>query len=110
MNDRRFDPSGAQPACQPEAIAAGFEGYDNAMYGLARFDGFIAPAMQQLEQCVRVGDQLLQGVSLNARNQSTYQPSRRTELDDSNYSPMLFQGDEGPAEVIFWLRHWGPLH
>jgi hypothetical protein len=49
MKDIRFDASDAQPPCQPEAVATGFEPNDHAGDLVAGFDGFITPAMQQLE-------------------------------------------------------------
>ena len=49
MNDVSFDPAGAQPARQPEAVAAGLKGDDDARDLVAGLDGFVAPAMQQLE-------------------------------------------------------------
>lgn len=49
MDHIRFYARGAQPPCQPKAVAAGFEGNDNAGDGAAGLDGFVTPAMQQLE-------------------------------------------------------------
>ena len=72
MNDMRFDPLAAQPARQPEPIAAGFERHDNALDGLACLDSFISPAMQQPEQDLRVGGDFLHVFTLDARNDSAY--------------------------------------
>ena len=49
MDDVRLDPAGTQPARQPEAVAAGLKGNDNARDPVPGPDGFITPAMQQLE-------------------------------------------------------------
>ena len=50
MNDIRLDPSVAQPARKPDAIAAGFETHSDALDLAASFHGFVSPAVQQLEQ------------------------------------------------------------
>jgi hypothetical protein len=42
-----FDALLAQPARQPEAVAAGLESNGNALNGTASFGGFFAPALQQ---------------------------------------------------------------
>ena len=75
MNDIRFDPTGAQPARQPEAVAAGLEGNDNARDGAAGLDGFVTPAMQQLEQGFLVRCELLQWIARDTGNDSANQPS-----------------------------------
>src|SRR5215831_7864662 len=61
--------------------------------------------MQQLKERFLVGHELLQWIALDAGDHSTYQPGLGTEFDHGNQSIILIQGDEGPAEVVFWLRH-----
>jgi hypothetical protein len=61
MDHVRFDPARIQPTCQPEAIAAGFEGQCNPRDLFTGPDRFIAPAMQQAKQPFRTRFQLLCG-------------------------------------------------
>ena len=72
MNDVRFDPSCAQPACQPEAIAAGFECNDHTCNLVAELAGFVTPTMQQLEQSFLVGCELLQWITSETRDNSSH--------------------------------------
>jgi len=46
MYDVGFDPLLAQPARQPETVAAGLKSNGNAVNGMAGFAGFLAPALQ----------------------------------------------------------------
>jgi hypothetical protein len=46
MDEICFDPSCPQPTRQPEAIAAGFEGHNDALDLAAGVDRFVTPAMQ----------------------------------------------------------------
>ena len=50
VDDIGFDASGPQPTRQPEAVPPGFEGHSDPLDLLPRFDCFIPPAQQQLEQ------------------------------------------------------------
>src|ERR1700731_4646784 len=89
-----------QPARQPEAIAAGFEGQRNPRDLAAGLDRLVAPAMQQAKQpfCTRL--QLLARLALNAGKHTGNQPTRLAHLDDGNDCAILVQGDEGPAQVV----------
>ena len=42
-----IDPLLAQPARQPETIAAGLKGHSDAFNRMASFAGFLAPALQE---------------------------------------------------------------
>src|SRR5215831_16573479 len=105
MNDISFDPSTAQPTRQPEPITTRFKRDDQSGDRLASCNRLIAPAVQQREQSFLVGCQLFQRFSLDTRNHSAYQPSCGTEFDNRYQCLILLKGDEGPAEVIFRLRH-----
>ncbi|MER8639737.1 hypothetical protein [Mesorhizobium sp. M1365] len=68
--------SRAQPTCQPKAVAGRLicdgDPLDRIMPGLA---GFVAPALQQLQQWC-VGIDLLEGLTLEARYKRGNQPFR----------------------------------
>ena len=85
MNDICFDLAGAQPARQPEAVSASLESNDHARDLSAGLDGFVTPAMQQLEQGLLVGHaSFFSGSRCDTRNHSADQPSRQTEFDHGN--------------------------
>jgi hypothetical protein len=50
-----------EPARQPKAVAAGFEGQRNPRDGAASLDRFVAPAVQQREQPFCLGSSFLHG-------------------------------------------------
>src|SRR6202045_2645434 len=106
MNHMRLHPTRPQPARQPEAIAAGFEGQRNPRDLAAGLDRLVAPAMQQAKQpfCTRL--QLLAWLALNAGKHTGNQPTRLAHLDDGNDRAILVRGDEGPAQVVR-LGHQG---
>src|SRR6202049_3696722 len=106
MDHMRLHPTRPQPARQPEAIAAGFEGQRNPRDLAAGLDRLGAPAMQQAKQpfCTRL--QLLARLALNAGKHTGNQPTRLAHLDDGNHCAILVQGDEGPAQVVR-LGHQG---
>src|SRR3984893_6379697 len=106
MDHMRLHPTRPQPARQPEAIAAGFEGQRNPGDLAAGLDRLVAPAMQQAKQpfCTRL--QLLAWLALNAGKHTGNQPTRLAHLDDGNDRAILVQGDEGPAQVVR-LGHQG---
>src|SRR6476619_2625890 len=106
MDHVRFDPARTQPARQPEAIAAGFEGQCNPRDLFTGPDRFIAPAMQQAKKPFRTRFQLLLRLTLNAGKHTANQPARLAHLDDGNDRAILVQGNEGPAQVIR-LGHQG---
>src|SRR5690348_17109502 len=100
MDHMHLHPTRPQPARQPEAIAAGFEGQRNPRDLAAGLDRLVAPAMQQAKQpfCTRL--QLLAWLALNAGKHSGNQPTRLAHLDDGNDRAILVQGDEGPAQSL----------
>src|SRR5262252_187263 len=62
MDHIGFDLMGAQPARQPEAIAASLI-------------GFLPPTMQKLQQCILIGRELFQRLSFNSRHNTGDQPT-----------------------------------
>src|SRR5436190_2900004 len=100
MDHVRFDPARIQPPCQPEAIAAGFEGQCNPRDLFTGPDRFIAPAMQQAKKPFGTRFQLLARLTLNAGKHTANQPARLAQLDDGNDRAILVQGHEGPAQIV----------
>src|ERR1700741_509194 len=96
----RLDPSRLQPARQPEAVAAGFEGNRNPRDRAASPDCLVAPAMQEGKQPLRARLQLLARLTLNAGKHTANQPARLAQLDDGNYRAILGQGHEGPSQIV----------
>jgi len=84
-----------QPARQPEAVAAGFEGHCNPRDGAAGPDRLIPPAMQHGKQPFWAGLQLLVRLTLNTWNDAANQPARLAQFDDGNDRAIVVQGDEG---------------
>ena len=68
MNDVGLDVACHEPARQPEAVPAGLEGDSDACDPVSCLLGFIAPSMQQLQQGVLVDGELLQRLTLDARD------------------------------------------
>src|SRR6202023_1886670 len=100
MDHVRLYPARLAPARQPEAVAAGFEGYRNPRDSAAGPDRLIPPAMQHGKQPFWAWLQLLARLTLNARKYAANQPARLAQLDDGNDRAILVQGDEGPAQVV----------
>src|SRR3984893_7266548 len=100
MDHVRLYPTRLEPARQPEAVAAGFEGQCNPRDLFTGPDRLIAPAMQQGKQPVWARLQLLARLALNAGKHTGNQPARLAHLDDGNDCDILVQGDEGPARVV----------
>src|ERR1700738_4256111 len=93
MDHVRLYPARLEPARQPEAVAAGFEGNRNPRDSAAGPDRLIPPAMRHGKQPFWAWLQLLARLTLN-------QPARLAQLDDGNDRAILLQGDEGPAQVV----------
>src|ERR1700756_1446005 len=97
-----------QPARQPEAVASGFVSDDDALDRVPGSAGFVAPAMQDLEQHVLVDIELLKGLAFDARNKRRNEPARLAHLDYGDNCAILVEGGEGPVRVKR-LRHGGLL-
>src|SRR5712672_1084308 len=100
MDHVRLYPTRLEPARQPEAVAAGFEGQCNPRDLFTGPDRLIAPAMQQGKQPFWARLQLLARLTLNPGKHTGNQPARLAHLDDGNDRAILVQGDEGPAQVV----------
>src|SRR5467141_5345051 len=100
MDHVRLYPTRLEPARQPEAVAAGFEGQCNPRDLFTGPDRLIAPAMQQGKQPFWARLQLLARLTLNAGKHTGNQPTRLAHLDDGNNCAILVQGDERPAQVV----------
>ena len=81
MDHVRLDPARIQPARQPEAVAAGFEGQRNPRDIAAGPDRLIPPAMQQTKQPFGTRLQLLARLTLNAGKHTGNQPARLAHLE-----------------------------
>src|SRR5215471_12136494 len=75
MDHIRFDLMGAQPARQPEAIAASLIGDGDPLDDVAGLIGFLPPTMQKLQQCILIGRELFQRLSFNSRHNTGDQPT-----------------------------------
>src|SRR5271169_12120 len=100
MDHVRLYPMRLEPASQPEAVTAGFEGQCNPRDLAAGLDRLVAPAMQQAKQPFWTRLQLLARLTLNAGKHTGNQPTRLAHLDDGNDRAILIQGDEGPAQSL----------
>ena len=102
----------AQPARQPEAVAAGLIGDDNPVDRVAGLRRFIAPTMQELQEGVAVCIEFLLRIAFEPWHDAGNQPTRLAQLDDGDQCRVLFKRDEGPAEVVklpHEALHWPGL-
>src|SRR5580692_10123346 len=100
MDHVRLHPPRLEPARQPEAVAAGFEGKRNPRDSAAGPDRLIPPAVQHRNQPFRARVQLLARLTLNPGKHTGNQPARLAQLDDGNDRAILVQGDEGSAQSL----------
>jgi hypothetical protein len=100
MDHVRLNATRLEPARQPKAVAAGFEGNRDPRDCAAGPDRLIPPAMQQAKQPFWARLQLLVGLPLNTWNDTAEKPARLAQFDDRNDRTILVQGDEGPAQVV----------
>src|SRR5690242_13525034 len=96
----RLYPTRLEPARQPEAVAAGFEGKRNPRDRAAGPDRFILPAMQQGKQPFWARLQLLARLTLNPGKHAGNEPARLAHLDEGYDRAILVEGDEGSAQVV----------
>ena len=80
MDDMRLDAASNEPARQPKAVAASFEGQRNPRDGAAGLDRFVAPAVQQRKQPFWARLQLLARLTLNAGKRTANQPARLARI------------------------------
>jgi hypothetical protein len=100
MDDMGLDPVPGQPSCQPEPVTPSFEANSDACNGATAPGCLVTPAVQHAQQVRFVRRDLLQRLALDPRDGPGNQPARLTELDDSNQRGGLFEGDEGPAQIV----------
>ena len=108
MDHVRLHPASPQPARQPEAVPAGFEGYADTLDHAPGFHRLVPPALQQPKQCLRIRNLFLHRLALEARDQRTYQPTQLAHFDHCDQRAILIQGGEGLAQVVT-IWH-GTLH
>ena len=108
MHDIGLNVARPQPARQPEAVASRLISDDHPGDLVPGLGGFDTPTMQQLEQCLLIGIELLQGLAFDARNNCRDEPLRLTHLDHGDDRAILLKCGEGSARVKR-LRH-GVLH
>jgi hypothetical protein len=104
VDDMGLDAPGAQPARQPEAVAAGLVGHRDACDRLACLGRLVLPAPQKPQQRLLVRLDLLQRMAIEAGHDGGHEPARLAHLDDGDDGAGLLEGYEGPAQVIR-LRH-----
>jgi hypothetical protein len=100
MDHVRLNATRLEPARQPKAVAAGFEGNRDPRDCAAGLDRLIPPALQHGKQPFWARLQLLVGLPLNTWNDTAEKPARLAQFDDGNDRTILVQGDEGPAQVV----------
>jgi len=104
MNNMSFDILRSEPTRQPKAVTASFVGNRDACDIASSPYRFIAPTMQQLQQCILVNIELLQWLTLDARNDAGDEPARLTHLNNCDKRGIWVQRDEASAKVVP-LRH-----
>jgi hypothetical protein len=102
----RLDPANAQPAGEPEPVAASLVGNRDALDSTTSLGRFAAPALEQAQQRCRVRLQLLERLPLDAGDDPSHKPARLAHVDDRDQSAVLLQGNKGPAQAVR-LRHGG---
>src|SRR6202035_5161335 len=68
MDNVGLDTARPQPARQPEPVASGLVGDDNALDLAPRLARFGAPTIQKFQQCFLVGLELLERLAFDPRN------------------------------------------
>src|SRR5690348_15073816 len=104
MDHVRFHPTCLEPARQPEAVAAGFEGKRNSRDRAPSPDRLIPPGMQHCNQPFWARLELLARLTLNPGKHAGDEPARLAHLEDGNDRAILVQGDEGPAQSLPWRK------
>src|SRR5215207_6508533 len=108
VNDMSFNAVSPEPTCQPEAVAAGFEGDGDACHLSAGLARLLAPAVEELEEGVLVRRELPERMTGDPRNNPRHQPARLAHLDYRNDRMFLVQSGKASVQVG-WLWH-GQLH
>src|SRR6266550_5676635 len=69
---------------------------------------FLAPSMQQLQQCALVDRELLQRLALDARHDAGDEPTRQAQFDNGDQRAVRIEGARGSAQIVQLLH--GALH
>ena len=107
MDHIGFDAVRPQPTSQPESVAAGFVGDRDARNRPSGRRRFITPALQQTQQRLDIGCQLLQRVTFDPRDDAGDQPTRLAHLNHRDQRAILVKSGERSAQVIR-LWHGAP--
>src|SRR5712672_3400370 len=99
MDHVRLYPTRLEPARQPEAVAAGFEGQCNPRDLFTGPDRLIPPAMQQGKQPFWARLQLLARLTLNAGKHTANQPFSTSACLAAPESPPEGEGFETSVPV-----------
>ena len=108
MNDMDLDVACPEPARQPEAVPTSLETDSDACDPVSCLLCFLAPSMQQLQQCSLIDGELLQRLTLDARYNARNEPARLAHLDYGDQCRILFESYEGSTQIV-QLWH-GALH
>src|SRR5262249_49395242 len=81
VDDVDFDVARPEPARQPEAVAAGFEGDRDAFDLVSCLPRFFSPAIEQLQQGALVDLELLQRLALDTGHNAGNEPARQAHLN-----------------------------
>src|SRR6516225_12236389 len=84
MNDMDLDVACPEPARQPEAVPTSLETDSDACDPVSCLLCFLAPSMQQLQQCSLIDGELLQRLTLDARYNARNEPARLAHLQDTD--------------------------
>src|SRR3984893_542331 len=109
VDDVSFDASGPQPARQPEAVAAGFEGDHHACDHASGLYCLITPPVPQLQSHLFVAAQFFQRVALDSRHNSSDEPTVQTHFDNRNNRVVLSKRHERSAEIVLICHGGAPL-
>ncbi|WP_143744504.1 hypothetical protein [Mesorhizobium prunaredense] len=90
----------AEKARQPEAAAGRLISEGDPLDRVPGLDAFVAPTLHQLQQCWRIGIELLERLALEARDQ----PFRLAHFGDGDDRVILLKSGKGPARLKR-LRH-----
>src|SRR4249920_3116978 len=100
MDHMRLDALRPEPTRKPETVATGLVGNDDTRDRVARPHRLAAPALEQRQQGVLVGLQLLQRLALDARHETCNEPARCAHLDYRDQRAIEIEGGERPAQIV----------
>ena len=92
VDDVRLDTTAAKPPRQPEPVASGLVGDNEALDLSPGCEAFLTPTNYQRKEMIRVGFELLQRLPFDAGKQSGDKPSRLAHFDDNDERVILIEG------------------